>query len=121
MRLGPGDWTVNGSTLIKAAILAAGLLIASGGFAAEFRSGCVEGRPNFQYPLLRKKFAISDIKGNAPDLEIRCDRKRFVDSVSEEKTWAIPDSWGACQVFVFGDIGTTLKIIEYPPEVAAAN
>ncbi len=89
--------------------------------AVEFRSGCVEGRPNFQYRLLRRKFAISDIRGNAPDLEIRCDRKRFVDSVSDQKVWAIPDSWGTCQVFVFGDTGTTLKIIEYPAEVAAAQ
>jgi TonB family protein len=115
----PGDPVERAAAQIDA-LLASPQPIAFPG-TVEYRSGCVEGRANFQYPLLRKKFAISDIKGKAPDLEIRCDRKRFVDSVSEEKMWAVPDSWGKCQVFVFGDDGTTLKIIEYPAEVAATQ
>jgi hypothetical protein len=80
----------------------------------EYRSGCEEGRPNWKHELLRRKFAFSDIQGKLDKFEVRCDWKRVVDDVSTDKTWEIPQSWGWCQVFVFGDLGSRVKLLEYP-------
>jgi TonB family protein len=87
----------------------------------EYRSGCVEGRANYQHRLLRRKFDVRDIKGQADDLEIRCDRKRFTDKVSESKVYEVPAEWGECQVFVFGTLDTKLNLVEYPHSVAAEH
>jgi TonB family protein len=80
----------------------------------EYRSGCKEGRPNWQHELLRRKFTFDNIEGLVDDFELRCDWKRVVDKVSTEKVWEVPDDWGWCQVFVFGETGAKVKIIEYP-------
>jgi hypothetical protein len=80
----------------------------------EYRSGCEEGKPNWQHELLRRKFAFDEIEGNVDTFELRCDWKRVVDKVSTDKTWEVPKSWGWCQVFVFGDVGAKAKLIEYP-------
>lgn len=80
----------------------------------EFRSGCAEGRPNWQHELLRRTFAFDAIEGTVDDFELRCDWKRVVDRVSTEKTWTVPASWGWCQLFVFGEEGATLKLVELP-------
>jgi hypothetical protein len=80
----------------------------------EYRSGCEEGRPNWQHELLRRKFTFDSIEGQVDDFELRCDWKRVVDKVSTEKAWEVPENWGWCQVFVFGEIGAKAKIIEYP-------
>ncbi len=80
----------------------------------EYRSGCAEGRPNWQHELLRRKFTFDSIEGQVDDFELRCEWKRVVDKVSTEKTWEVPDSWGWCQVFVFGEIGAKAKLVEYP-------
>ena len=80
----------------------------------EFRSGCEEGRPNYQHELLRREFAFDVPKGKASDFELRCDWRRIVDKVDPDRTWKVPDSWGWCQLFVFGDTGSEVKIIEYP-------
>jgi TonB family protein len=80
----------------------------------EFRSGCEEGRPNWKHELLRRKFTFDDIEGVVDDFELRCDWKRVVDKVSTEKVWDVPDTWGWCQVFVFGETGAKVKLMEYP-------
>lgn len=82
----------------------------------EYRTGCAEGRPNWQHELLRRKFTFDQLEGPVDDFELRCDWKRVIDEVSTEKTWEVPESWGWCQVFVFGEICAKLKLIEYPLE-----
>jgi TonB family protein len=80
----------------------------------EYRSGCAEGRPNWQHELLRRKFTFTEAAEGVDDFELRCDWKRVVDKVSTEKTWEVPPSWGWCQVFVFGDVGAKTTLVEYP-------
>lgn len=79
-----------------------------------FRSGCAEGRPNWQHQLLRRTFAFSDLEGQVDDFELRCDWKRVVDKVSPDKTWQVPASWGYCEIYVFGAQGARLKLVELP-------
>ncbi len=80
----------------------------------EFRSGCAEGRPNWQHQLLRQSFTFDGIEGEVDQFELRCDWKRVVDTVSSDKTWHVPASWGWCQIFVFGAQGARVKLIEMP-------
>jgi hypothetical protein len=79
-----------------------------------YRSGCEVGAPNWRHQLLRREFSVIPKEGNVDKVEIRCDWRRTIDVISAEKAWKVPASWGNCQVFVFGDPGATLKLIEYP-------
>jgi TonB family protein len=74
----------------------------------------IRGAINWQHELLRRKFAFNDIKGDVGRFELRCDWKRVVDDVSTEKTWEVPMDWGWCQMFVFGEVGAKVTLVEYP-------
>jgi TonB family protein len=97
---------------IRRAIESDGLLSFPG--VVEYRSGCEQGRPNWQHELLRRKFTFTEVGAGVDSFELRCDWKRIVDRVSTEKTWEVPASWGWCQVFVFGEVGAKATLIEYP-------
>jgi len=86
-----------------------------------FRSGCDLGEPNWSHQLLRRKFAIDPLEGRVDKLEIRCDWRRATDSVSPDKAWTLPADWGNCVVYVFGEVGAKLKLVEYPATPAAAG
>lgn len=87
----------------------------------EFRTGCEEGASNWQHTLVRRKFAFSDTQGRIDEFQLRCDLKRVRDKVSIEKTWEVPRSWGHCEVFVFGDRGAKVTLLEYPADTHAAT
>ncbi len=80
----------------------------------EADEGCEDCTADWIYRPLRNSFAFSEIDGDVENLEIRCQRQRVVDDVSEDKTWQIPDSWGDCSILVFGEPGTTFKLLEIP-------
>ena len=86
-----------------------------------FRSGCGTDRPNHQHQLMRREFSVIPQSGTVNEVEIRCDWRRTTDSVAPDKTWRIPDSWGDCQVFVFGDKDATFKLVEFPLVTSAAT
>lgn len=85
-----------------------------------YRSGCAEGRPNWQHELLRREFAFDSVDGKVDDFELRCDWRRIRGSVNTEQAWKVPENWGWCQLFVFGEEGARVKLVEYPLDVAAA-
>jgi len=68
----------------------------------------------WNYRPLRRQFAFYDVSGELNDFELRCDWKRFSDDASKEVSWKIPESWGKCNLYVYGKIGTTFKLVEYP-------
>jgi TonB family protein len=80
----------------------------------ENRTGSELDIASWQHELLRRKFAFNDIEGDVGRFELRCDWKRVVDEVSTEKAWEVPVDWGWCQMFVFGEIGAKLTLVEYP-------
>lgn len=87
----------------------------------EFRTGCDEGASNWQHTLLRRKFAFGETQGQVDNFQLRCDWKRVIDKVSTDKAWEVPKSWGHCEVFVFGELGAQVKLLEYPTAVQAAT
>jgi TonB family protein len=86
-----------------------------------FRSGCGTDRPNHQHQLMRREFSVIPQSGTVNEVEIRCDWRRTTDSIAPDKAWKIPDSWGDCQVFVFGDKDATFKLVEFPLVAATAT
>jgi hypothetical protein len=80
----------------------------------EYRTGSELDIASWQHELLRRKFAFNDIEGDVGRFELRCDWKRVVDDVSTEKAWEVPVDWGWCQIFVFGEIGAKVTLVEYP-------
>lgn len=69
-------------------------------------------KENWNYRLLRRKFSFTDVSGDLENLEIRCSRRRVVDTAREGATWEIPESWGNCSIIVFGTPGSTFSLLE---------
>lgn len=77
--------------------------------------GKIEQYGYWHHTLLRRSFAIDEVMGRIEQVDIRCERctQRF--SMSTTSTWTIPESWGACRVYLNGDDGTTFTFHELPP------
>ena len=72
--------------------------------------------------MLRRSFALGDVKGGKLDVvDVRCTRanRRFV-SLPENAVLKIPDTWGDCSVYIKGVEGTTFTFDEYPAGYANA-
>jgi TonB family protein len=74
------------------------------------------------HSLLRRSFAMADIKGRVDVVDIRCDRgtKRY-DSFPMDAVWQVPETWGACAVYIKGEPGTSFAFDEYPLGAKAAT
>ncbi len=75
---------------------------------------CEDCSADWLYYPLRRQIAFREIDGTIDNLDIRCDWKRVVDDVADNKTWEIPESWGNCRIVVTGEPGTSFTLIELP-------
>lgn len=71
--------------------------------------------------LLRRDFQFDGLVGTFDRFELRCAFKRFVAKVNDTSTWKVPASWGDCSLYVFGNEGATLRIVELAAESASAQ
>jgi TonB family protein len=69
--------------------------------------------------LLRREFGFADVKGKIERFELRCQGRRFTAKFETDKNWRVPPKWGACQLYVFGDAGATLRLVEMPDTTTA--
>lgn len=74
---------------------------------------CDDCSADWQYRPLRRKFTIADVQGSLEQIEFRCDWRRLVDVAREGVNWTLPEEWGKCRIVVFGDDGTTFKLVEF--------
>lgn len=75
---------------------------------------CESGQAVWAHKPSRRHFAIENIDGNVERLEARCDTDRLVAPVDSQLAWSIPEEWGNCEVFVFGDEGASFAFVESP-------
>ncbi|WP_445359616.1 energy transducer TonB [Microbulbifer sp. ANSA005] len=75
-------------------------------------SGAIGEHENWPYKLNRRKFYYQNIVGSVDKFELRCDRNRQVFEFLLDNTWEVPESWGACTVYVYGEEGTKVEIVE---------
>lgn len=73
----------------------------------------------WHHTLLRRSFAIDEVAGRIELVDIRCDKRTQRFSMSTTSTWTVPESWGACRVYLKGDDGTTFTFHELPAGTAA--
>ncbi len=78
---------------------------------------CSEGAERWSYSPLRQEFAFNDVSGKLDQFELRCDWKHYRDDAGKDVSWRIPESWGKCHLYVYGEPGTTFKFVEYPEEI----
>lgn len=71
-------------------------------------------REFWKHQMVRNDFSIIDVEGSISKVNIRCDKKYYEFDYKPGNTWDIPESWGACQVYVHGDKGASFNLIELP-------
>jgi TonB family protein len=63
-------------------------------------------RDFWRYELSRNGFIIDKVEGQLTNLELRCDFKHSELLVETGNLWTIPESWGECSVYIYGDKDT---------------
>ena len=80
----------------------------------ESADDCDDCVTKWRYRPLRRRFSLTEVNGELQDLELRCSWQRIVDKAREGKAWEIPEDWGNCSIIVFGEPGSTFKLLEEP-------
>lgn len=76
-------------------------------------STCQEGRPFGSHSLYRNRFAITEIDGRIGELKLLCGFQNVTLAFEPDMMWNIEADWGQCDVHIYGDAGTTFKLVEY--------
>lgn len=79
---------------------------------------CDEGMPLWAYTPVRRNFSFADVDGNVQRFEARCENHRLSAQVTTGTRWSLPDEWGSCRIFVFGDDAATFDFVEHREEPA---
>ena len=69
--------------------------------------------------LLRREFGFRDVSGKVDRFELRCEGHRFSAAFTTEQTFRVPESWGDCRLYVFGDEGAKFRLVEMPDTATA--
>lgn len=69
-----------------------------------------------QYRLARNSFQFDEVEGDLSKLSIYCDNQHEEFAFNANNVWTIPQSWGQCSVYVYGDSNTSFNIIELPDQ-----
>ncbi len=77
-------------------------------------------RGYFTSSILRPDFSLVGDISKFDDVELRCEAKHMQMDLTEEVTVSIPDSWGQCELFVNGDVGAKLTVVQHYGEAAAS-
>lgn len=73
----------------------------------------------YRYSLARKGFSLHNVQGKLNEVEVRCGYKYSTYQAKVNHVWNIPKSWGSCEVFVYGDKGSSFIITEQPDVTTA--
>jgi hypothetical protein len=66
----------------------------------------------WEYDLIRKKFSFSAINGALTKFRVNCVVHVVEDDVKLANQWSTPEFSGPCMLRVWGEPGTTFKIVE---------
>jgi TonB family protein len=68
---------------------------------------------DWSHTMARRTFAIGDLDGDLRRINVECDQQTAELEYSEESEWSLPESWGACTVFVAGRRNTEFVFYEF--------
>lgn len=90
-------------------------LIAVRGVLPPLRDGRT-GHSKWQHGLIRNMVGLEEVDGKIDHVDLRCSFHRATWDVKPGRAWKIPAQWGGCWLYVFGEPGTTFRLIEYPDD-----
>lgn len=73
-----------------------------------------EQPPFWTHKPLRRQFGIEDVEGRISGIDLRCLWHRAVITHDPGVALRLPGDWGNCDVYVYGEPGTTFTLVEYP-------
>ena len=80
------------------------------------RDECSNCNESWSFVPVRPTFTFSNVSGALTSITMRCDHKHYQSKVSDLVDWTIPESWGTCNVDVYGDPQTTFDVLMLPVE-----
>ena len=63
--------------------------------------------------LSRRVVGLDEIEGQLDHVDLRCDFHRAVAEAKSGTGLRLPEEWGDCRIYVFGEPGAKFKIVEY--------
>jgi TonB family protein len=72
-----------------------------------------EGPVAWSHQLSRRIAGLDEIEGELDHIELRCDFHRAVAEPKAERALRMPENWGDCSFYVFGEPGARFRVIEY--------
>ena len=80
-----------------------------------------EGPGIWSFEPVRRRPALLNVDGAVSELQIRCSAHSATIEPQAGRAWRIPEEWGRCHLYFFGEPGTTLLVEEMPPATVAAQ
>jgi len=62
----------------------------------------------------RRTFGFTDVQGTIRGLQLECNRRKTALEYAADVEWSIPQSWGACTLFVEARRDTSFTLVEFP-------
>jgi TonB family protein len=75
---------------------------------------CSPKASRWVYSLNRNRFSFDQVQGEINEIVVRCGIRSTSMAYDPKMIWKVERDWGACQVWVYGDEGTSFRIIEHP-------
>jgi TonB family protein len=72
-----------------------------------------EGPVAWGHRLSRRIAGLDEIDGELDHIELRCDFHRVIAEPIAERALRMPEDWGTCFFYVFGEPGAQFRVIEY--------
>lgn len=112
--LAPEDPLYRVDAKIKQALEGANEIVHKGAI-----SECKYCRPsttNWRHALNRNRFSIDQVDGELSEIEVICGIRSVSLVYKPDTAWSVDQEWGKCEVQVFGEDGTTFRLIEHPKD-----
>ena len=72
-----------------------------------------------RHGVMRNIIGIEDVEGSIDHVDLRCQYHRATWKPTPGKASRVPEKWGDCWLYVFGDPGTKFNVIEYDKSFAS--
>lgn len=75
---------------------------------------CKEIRPFWDHhSLSRERFTLDQIEGKVDEFKLLCGFQYATVPWSADLIWTVKNEWGQCGIHVFGELGTTFRLVQY--------
>lgn len=71
------------------------------------------GEEPWRVDVVRRMFTLANIEGEVDEIRAECDRRLQRLEYMPDVDWQLPESWGQCVLFVYGEPGTNFRFFEF--------